>query len=98
MTDKRNVFIRKIIKKRRYVLGTMKDSRAFVLLNNLCDVLESGLDGDIVELGCFMGHTSILISQVLDFYKSKKKFFVYDSFEGLPERKSEDDVKSAEMG
>ena len=86
MTEGRNIFLSRIINNRNLVQGTMKDSRVLVLLNNLCDFLESDIDGDIVELGCFMGQTSILISQVLKYYNSNKKFYVYDSFEGLPER------------
>jgi O-methyltransferase len=90
MTEKRKKFLENIVKNRSFTFGTMDNTRIFILLNNLCNVLESGIEGDIVELGCYMGKTSILISQVLNFYKSSKKFYVYDSFEGLPENCEQD--------
>ncbi len=43
--------------------------------------LKKNLQGDIVELGCYEGTTSLFIRRVLDFYKPDKQFFVYDSFE-----------------
>lgn len=42
------------------------------------------LPGDVIELGCNYGHTSIPISQFIKVHKLKKKFYAYDSFEGLP--------------
>jgi O-methyltransferase len=84
--SERHKLLQDLVKNRSYVFGTMDDNRVLIFLNNLCDVLESGIEGDIVELGCYMGKTSILISQILKIYKSDKKFYVFDSFEGLPER------------
>lgn len=48
------------------------------------------IPGDVVELGCFEGTTSILIQQILDQFKSQKRLHVYDSFEGLPEKSKKD--------
>src|SRR5271154_6548945 len=47
-------------------------------------VLAYGVEGDFVELGCNSGQSSVLISKVMQHYKSDKKLYVYDSFEGLP--------------
>jgi O-methyltransferase len=47
-------------------------------------VLAYGVDGDFVELGCYTGDSSILITKLLQTHNSDKKFAVYDSFEGLP--------------
>lgn len=47
-------------------------------------VLAYGVDGDFVELGCNSGQSSVLISKIMQHYKSDKKLYVYDSFEGLP--------------
>lgn len=44
------------------------------------------LNGDVVELGCFVGESSKYLQKFLDNAKSKKQLFVYDSFEGLPEQ------------
>ncbi len=44
--------------------------------------------GDFVELGCYEGDTSILLAEILKF--TNKKLWIYDSFEGLPEKTNED--------
>ena len=44
--------------------------------------------GDFVELGCYEGDTSILLAEILK--STDKKLWIYDSFEGLPEKTSED--------
>ncbi len=47
------------------------------------------LPGDFVEMGCYKGDTSILLAEVLEGYD--KKLWIYDSFEGLPEKRAEDE-------
>ena len=42
------------------------------------------IDGDFVEFGCYKGDTSLLLAEVLR--KSGKRLWIYDSFEGLPEK------------
>lgn len=56
----------------------------------LVQTLLLDIPGDIVELGCYEGTTSILMQMTLDQYNSKKQIHVYDSFEGLPEKSKED--------
>ena len=46
--------------------------------------------GDFVELGCFEGDTSLLLAELLKNHKSDKKLWIYDSFEGLPEKDKND--------
>jgi O-methyltransferase len=46
------------------------------------------IPGDIVEFGCYIGTTSLFLTRVLR--QSGKKLYVYDSFEGLPEKTSHD--------
>lgn len=55
------------------------------LVHGLCDVLDSGIPGDIVELGCYVGEAGKYTRKALDLYNSDKKYYVYDSFEGLPD-------------
>lgn len=45
-------------------------------------------DGDYVELGCYKGDTSLLIADAVR--NSGKRLWIYDSFEGLPEKTLED--------
>ena len=63
-----------------------------------------GVEGDFVELGCYRGDTSLLLAEVLRGYnrgeavknlgktgeKVVKKLWIYDSFEGLPEKSDKD--------
>ena len=51
-------------------------------------------EGDLVELGCYEGDTSLLLAELLRKNNSQKKLWIYDSFEGLPE-KSEADYSAA---
>ena len=44
--------------------------------------------GDYVELGCYKGDTSMLLAEVIE--NSDKRLFIYDSFEGLPEKSASD--------
>ncbi len=46
-------------------------------------IIQSGIEGDVVEIGCYDGMTSILISNVIRIHNSNKKLYLYDSFEGL---------------
>ena len=45
-------------------------------------------DGDYVELGCYRGDTSLALAEVIN--GSKKRLWIYDSFEGLPEKTEKD--------
>jgi O-methyltransferase len=62
-----------------------------VILSKLQQVLDSNTPGDIVEFGCYVGTTSLFISRLLQANKSAKKFYVYDSFDGLPDKTKEDE-------
>ena len=50
------------------------------------DCLE--IPGDFVEMGCYKGDTSLMLAEVLK--NSDKKLWIYDSFEGLPEKSKKD--------
>lgn len=50
--------------------------------------------GDLVEMGCYKGDTSLLLASLLvenHVDKSVKKLWIYDSFEGLPEKSGFDE-------
>lgn len=47
------------------------------------------LDGDFVEMGCYKGDTSLLLAEIIR--ESGKRLWIYDSFEGLPEKSEEDE-------
>ena len=54
------------------------------LVKYLYNSIENNIEGDIVELGCYVGESSKYLMKTLVETKSTKKLYVYDSFEGLP--------------
>jgi O-methyltransferase len=63
-----------------------------VVWRELERVLRSAIPGAIVEFGCYAGTTSVFIRRLLDEHNqsSQREFHVYDSFAGLPEKRSQD--------
>ena len=47
------------------------------------------VEGDFVEMGCYKGDTSLLLAEILK--DSEKRLWIYDSFEGLPEKSKFDE-------
>ncbi len=47
------------------------------------------IPGDFVEMGCYKGDTSLMLAEVLK--GLDKRLWIYDSFEGLPEKSAEDE-------
>lgn len=48
-------------------------------------------EGDFVELGCYKGDTSLMLAEILRVERSPKKLWIYDSFEGLPQKNDADE-------
>lgn len=70
--------------------GSMLDfGRAIHLCHHLLDA--DVYPGDIVEFGCYLGHTAKLFTAL-----SSKRVWVYDSFDGLPDQTEAD--KGCDMG
>src|SRR5436189_1826153 len=44
----------------------------------------SSLDGDLVELGVFRGHTTLFIADYVEFERWPKRWCLFDTFEGIP--------------
>lgn len=63
-----------------------------IVWRELEKTLDANIEGDVVELGCYAGTTSIFIRRLLDekVESSKRAFHAYDSFESLPEKSRED--------
>jgi O-methyltransferase len=55
------------------------------LVEYLLDTIDNNIDGDVVELGCYVGESSKYLMKTLVETNSNKKLYVYDSFEGLPD-------------
>jgi O-methyltransferase len=73
------------------IISDQVDARELTaILNELEWLLVEGKRGNIVELGCYVGTTSLFIRRLMNEYKATGEFHVYDSFEGLPEKTSQD--------
>jgi len=73
------------------IISDQVDARELTaILNELERLLVLGQRGNIVELGCYVGTTSLFIRRLMNEYKVTDEFHVYDSFEGLPEKTSQD--------
>jgi 8-demethyl-8-(2,3-dimethoxy-alpha-L-rhamnosyl)tetracenomycin-C 4'-O-methyltransferase len=72
-----------------------KDQLA-VILGELEKMLPK-LDGAIVEFGCYIGTTSLFIRRLLEAHQDTREFHVYDSFEGLPTKTSQDESRAGEQ-
>ncbi len=49
----------------------------------------AALPGDVVEFGCYAGDTSVILAEAMK-STPDKWLYLYDSFEGLPEKTAED--------
>jgi O-methyltransferase len=50
----------------------------------LTEVMNNNIEGDVLEAGVWRGGACIFMKAILNEYRSTKKVFVCDSFEGLP--------------
>jgi hypothetical protein len=76
--------IDEIIKEHPVPICSMVDiPQIRIILKNLEKVIH--LDGNVVELGCNVGTTTLYIQRYLDKADSTKDIYAYDSFQGLPE-------------
>jgi len=49
----------------------------------------TNVEGDFTEFGCYRGDTSLLLADIIR--NSSRKLWLYDSFEGLPKKRKEDE-------
>lgn len=61
-----------------------------VILRELTGVLDRNIGGDIVELGCYKGTTSLFLTRLLAARGEDRRLYLYDSFAGLPPKTSKD--------
>lgn len=67
-----------------------------VILRELGRVLDQGTDGDVVEFGCYEGTTALFLQRLLG-EEPGRKLFLYDSFQGLPEKTVQDDSSAGDQ-
>lgn len=84
-----NYFIETLFEKNRSMQTREQMLNLYYLLRETLP-----LQGEVVELGTYRGLTAILLQKTLRQASSLKKLHVYDSFQGLPEKRGEDLVAS----
>lgn len=73
----------------------VSESEIIIILRELGQVMASRVEGDVVELGCYVGTTSVFLAEAIQ--KSSKKLYCYDSFEGLPEKTGQDNSPAGDQ-
>lgn len=66
-----------------------------VVLRELERVLAAQVSGDVTEFGCYVGTTSVHLAERLK--DTGRTLWLYDSFEGLPPKTSEDSSPAGEQ-
>lgn len=76
------------------LMGNTEAMLDFPRAVNLCHLLMSveSVPGDVVEFGCYKGHTAALMAAI-----TGKQIRLYDSFEGLPEPGPEDEGRRSDF-
>jgi O-methyltransferase len=88
MTEKNTINIDGLITKYGIISDQVERDELVALLNEFVQTVQN--EGAIVEFGCYVGTTSLYIRRILDLLGKNNAFHVYDSFEGLPEKKHQD--------
>lgn len=60
------------------------------LYHFVSQVLAYNVPGDLVDVGCNTGQSSVLIQKIIGHYDSSRRLHVYDSFEGMPPPAAQD--------
>jgi O-methyltransferase len=81
----------------KLVSDQINERELAVIIRELSLVLEARVEGDVVELGCYVGTTSLFLQDVLVKKVAHKQLHVYDSFEGLPSKADQDQSPAGEQ-
>ena len=69
-----------------------KQLRFYSLFNIVENILKKKNYANFAECGCWKGHSSLGILKMMEEYNFKKKFFIFDSFEGGLSDKNDKDI------
>jgi len=83
--------IKKLVQKQHIISDQIRPDELLVLLTELKKVLDQGVEGDVVELGCYEGTSALFEQRLLQELAPDKKLWLYDSFEGLPDKTIQDE-------
>jgi hypothetical protein len=70
-----------------------KQCRFFTLYQAALHILKKSIRGDVVECGCWHGHSTYMVASLLQVHSFAGRFLVFDSFEGgLSDKTAQDRV------
>jgi len=87
----------KLVAKFPIISEQIKRAELLVLLRELQRVLQKKVAGDVVELGCYEGTSALFFARMLKELAPGKELYLYDSFEGLPAKATEDLSAAGEL-
>ena len=92
-------FTQQLLSKYPIISEQIGRSAMTTVLNQLEQLLMSGVVGDVVELGCYIGTTTLFLRRLLDHYDAagQRRLYAYDSFAGLPPKTTPDASGSGEQ-
>lgn len=64
--------------------------RMYALYQGCIYVIKNNIDGDFVECGVWKGGSAMIIAYVLKKLNQKRKIYLYDTFQGMPEPSEHD--------
>lgn len=73
----------------------VSEAEIAIIRRELSRVTQSAVPGDVVEFGCYVGTTSVFLAK--DIQGSGRSLYLYDSFEGLPPKATEDQSPAGEQ-
>lgn len=86
-----------LLKKYSISSDQMTIKRLNIILNNLETILNLSIPGEVVEFGCYSGTTSLYLQRLILGISPNRKLYLYDSFNGLPNKSNEDQSPSGEQ-
>lgn len=74
----------------KYASDQITEEEMRLLLRELERTVKDDVHGDVVELGCYEGGSAVEMQRYLVHHAPDRALWLYDSFEGLPEKTEED--------
>lgn len=80
------------------IISDQVDRAELLQVLQACEkTLLRNVPGDVVELGCYVGTTSLFLQRLILQHEAEKRLHVYDSFAGLPPKTPQDASPAGEQ-
>lgn len=89
--------VKDLVKKYPPISDQIEVDEIEVILSELHQTLSENPESNIVEFGCYVGTTTVMIRRLMDTLGVSGELWAYDSFAGLPEKDPIDMSAAGEM-